>query len=128
MSTEPRHQALITATPQELEAVAAIVGDHNVQRLVMAENGIPAFYNEGPRILDQYAEALPEAEGLHLKSWDELDAETRDTIVAYAAGCPEWVEDPPRLDDQYILDLLADHPEFKEALLHPADSPSTPRH
>ena len=45
MSTTRRYEALIEATPDELAAVAAIVGDRNVRRLVMADNGIPAFYH-----------------------------------------------------------------------------------
>lgn len=126
MPTERRHEALITATTEQLTAVAAIVGDHNVKRLVMGENGVAAYYAEGPRILDQYADALPEAEGLRLKSWDELDSATQDSIVALAAGCHEWIEDPPRLEPEYLLDLLADNPELKEVLLHPAgNQPST---
>ena len=126
MATEHTHQALITATAPQLEAIAAIVGDHNISRLVISENGIPAFYAEGPRILEQYANALPEAEELRLKSWDELDAETQDSVVAYAAGCDEWTEDPPWLDPQYITDLLADDPELKAALLKPAGEEQDP--
>ena len=120
MTTTRRHDALITeATDEQLTAVAAIVGGHNVKRLVMADNGIPAFYHEGPRIMEQYANALPETERARLKPWDELDENTQHAVVAFAAGCPEWIEEPPRLDPDYIADLLGDDPEFKEALLHP---------
>ena len=127
MTTARRHDALITsATDEQLAAVAAIVGPHNVKRLIIADNGIPAFFHEGPRIMEQYAGALPAAERTRLKSWDELDDDTQDRVVGYAAGCPEWVEVPPRLDAGYLADLLGDEPEFKEALLHPVgDQPST---
>ena len=121
MTTTRRHDALITsATDEQLAAVAAVVGEHNVKRLEMADNGIPAFYHEGPRIMEQYASALPEAERARLKSWDELDEDTQCNVVVLAAGCPEWIEEPPRLDPDYISDLLADDPEFKAALLRPA--------
>ena len=119
MTTTPRYQALIEATPDELAAVAAIVGDRNVQRLAMADNGIPAFYHEGPAILKQIAEALTDTERSRLKSWDELDEDTQEKAVGYTAGCVEWIEEPPRLDAAYVADVLADDPEFKTALLRP---------
>ena len=120
MTTARRHDALITsATDEQLAAVAAIVGPHNVKCLVIADNGIPAFYHEGPRVMAQYADALPAAERARLKSWDELDEDTQDRVVGYATGCHEWIEEPPRLDAGYLADLLADALKFKAALLPP---------
>lgn len=119
MTATRKYEALIVATADELAAAAAIVGDRNVKRLVMADNGVPAFYQEGPAILEQYAAALSEAERAHLKTWEELDEDTQDKVVGYAAGCAEWIDNPPWLDSRYIADTLADDPELKDALLHP---------
>ena len=60
MTTARRHEAFITATTDELAAVTAIVGSENVHSLVMADNGVPAFYHEGPEIMEQIALVLPE--------------------------------------------------------------------
>ena len=70
MTTSRRHEALIEATTEQLAAVAAIVGDHNVKRLVMGENGVAAYYAEGPRILSQYGDVMTKAERMRLKTWD----------------------------------------------------------
>ena len=113
MADPPRHQALIYATTEQLEAVTTIVGDENVQRLVMGDNGVPAFYHEGPEILEQIAEVLPETERPRLKSWDELDDDTRLQVLGYTAGCEE-------LGIQYFTSLPQGIPDFKAALLHPA--------
>ena len=119
MTTTRRYQALIEATPDALAAVAAIVGDRNVRRLAMADNGIPAFYHEGPAILEQIAGVLTDAERSRLKTWAELDEDTQDKAVGYTAGCVEWIQEPPRLHAGYVADILADDPEFKAALLRP---------
>ena len=113
--TEPLHyQALIYATTEQLEAVTAIVGEQNVHHLVMGDNNVPAFYHEGPEILDQISQALPETERSRLKSWEELDDDTRIQVLGYTAGCED-------LDIQYFANLLVDLPDFKAALLFPAD-------
>lgn len=80
---------------------------------MIGDNGIPSFYHEGPDILEQIAQVLPETERDRLKSWDELDDDTRLQVLGYTAGCEE-------LDIQYFANLLADLPDFKTALLHPA--------
>lgn len=80
------------ATTEQMEAIAPIVGTHNVKPLVMADKGIPAFYHEGSRILEQYAAPLPDSECARLKTRDELDGDAQDSVVRYAAGCPEWIE------------------------------------
>ena len=112
MTEPPRHEALIYATTEQLEAVTAIVGQENIQRLVMGDNGIPAFYHEGPEIMEQIADALPEAERSRLKSWDELDNDTRLQVLGYTAGCEE-------LGIPYFASLLNELPDFKAALLRP---------
>ena len=43
MTEPPLHQALIYSTTEQLAAVTAIVGEANVQRLVMGDNGVPSF-------------------------------------------------------------------------------------
>ena len=121
MTTTRKYQAFIEVTSDELAAVAAVVGPENVKRLVMGDNGIPAFHHEGPTVLEQIAPALSETERSRLKSWDELDDDTRESILSIACGCHEWTENPPRLDAEYVADVLDCDPEFKEALLHPAD-------
>ena len=112
MTEPPRHEALIYATTAQLDAVTAIVGDENVQRLVVGDNGVPAFYHDGPEILDQIDQILPETERDRLKSWDELDDDTRLQVLGYTAGCED-------LDIRYFANLLVDLPDFKTALLHP---------
>ena len=114
MTEPPLHQALIYSTTEQLAAVTAIVGEANVQRLVMGDNGVPSFYHEGFEILDEIAQALPETERDRLKSWDELDDDTRLQVLGYTAGCEE-------LDIRYFANLLDNLPDFKTALLHPAD-------
>ena len=101
--TTRRYEALIEATPDELAAMAVIVGDRNVRRLVMADNDIPAFYHEGPAILEQIAGVLTDTERACLKTWEELDEDTRDRLVGFAAGCTEWIEQLPRACRQITL-------------------------
>ena len=48
MTTARKYEALIAATADELATVAAIVGDRNVKRLVMADNGIPPSTTKAP--------------------------------------------------------------------------------
>ena len=115
MTTARRHEALIEAHTEQLAAVAAIVGDHNVKRLVMGENGVAAFYAQGPGILSQYGDVMTETERMRLKKWEQLDETTQDSVIAYAAGCLE-------LEPQYLADVLHDDPDFHAALLHPVGS------
>lgn len=115
MTTARRHEALITATTEQLAAVTAIVGADNVQRLVMGDNGVPAFYDNGPEILDEIAQVLSETEQARLKTWDELDEDTQHSVLSYSADFQD-------LDLRHILD---DRPEFKAALLHPVGNQPT---
>ena len=111
-------EAVITATPAQLDAIAAIVGTENVHRAVIGENNIAAFWNEGPKILAQLARAYTEVEQPRLKTWDELNDDTRETVVSLAAGSFDWADDRT-LHDYYIEDTLRGHPELRVALLRP---------
>lgn len=111
MTEPPRHEALIYATTEQLEAVTAIVGEENVQRLVMGDNDVPAFYHEGPEIMDEIAQILPEAERSRIKSWDELDDDTQRQVLDYSATSRE-----PGVP--YFATILNEMPDFKAALLN----------
>ena len=118
MTNECRVEAVITATPAQLDAIAAIVGTENVHRAVIGANNIAAFWDEGPKILEQLAQAYTAAEQPRLKTWDELNDDTRETIVSLAAGSFDWADDGT-LHDYYIEDTLGGHPELRAALLRP---------
>lgn len=51
---------LIAVTPEQLRQVAEIVGEDRISPLVMGENGIAAFYAEGPKVMRQIGHALPD--------------------------------------------------------------------
>ena len=118
MLLPPRHDILVSATECQIEAIAALVGTDNIQHLVMGDNGVPTFWHDGPEIMDQIAGLLPETEQARIKSWDELDPDTQYSVLSHAAGFQD-------LEDHHLETVLADRPDFKAALLHPA-SQQTP--
>ena len=118
MTTVDPIEALVVVTPQQLDAITALIGANKVHRAVVGENNIAAFWSEGSHIMAQIREALPDAEKPRLKAWDELDEDTRTTVVGMAAGTLDWAEDRS-LHESYVQDVLANDPELHAALLHP---------
>ena len=110
---------LIAVTPDQLRQIAEIVGESRISPLVMGENGIAAFYAEGPKILTQIGHALPNDQSDRLRAWDELSFDTQGSITAMAAGCLDWAMDD-HLDEQYIQDWLYDATDLLDKILKPA--------
>ena len=122
MATTELTEALVVVTPQQLDAITAMIGARNVDRAVVGENNVAAFWSEGPRIMAQIQEALPDAEKPRLKAWNELSPDTRETAVAMAAGTLDWTDDRT-LNEDYIQSVLDNDPELRAALLHPVAIP-----
>lgn len=122
MATAELTEALVVITPQQLDTITALIGSNNVYPVVVGENNIAAFWNEGPRIMDQIRNALPEDEKPRIKAWEDLTADTKATVVAMAAGTLDWADDRT-LHESYVESLLDNDPELRAALLHPAGAP-----
>ena len=59
MTTADPIEALVVVTPQQLDAITALIGANKVHRAVVGENNIAAFWSKGPHIMAQIREALP---------------------------------------------------------------------
>lgn len=101
--TPPRYEAKIEATLEELEQIKQMLGADRVAQMSVSDNGIAAFWAEGPDILAQCREALDLPQGDPDADWEAMDPETRDWLVSIAAGSISWA-DNNRLDYEYILD------------------------
>lgn len=121
MTTAERTEALVVVTPHELDAITALIGSNNVHRVVVGENNIAAFWSEGPDIVEQIRNALPDDEKPRLKAWDKLSPETQQTIVSMAAGTLDWTEDRT-LHESYVQSVLDHDPELRAELLRPVDA------
>ena len=121
MTTQPT-EALVVATPRQLEAISCMVGYTNVHRMVVGENNIAAFWSEGPDIMAQIRQGLPDTEQSRLKAWNELSPDSQETVVGMAAGTLDWAEDHT-LHHSYVESVLDNDPELHAELLHPAAPP-----
>ena len=119
MPTADPVEALVVVTPQHLDAVTALLGPDKVHRVVIAENNIAAFWSDGPKIMAQIGNPLPDAEQPRLKAWDDLAPDDQATAVGMAAGALDWAEDGT-LHESYVASVLESDPELHAALLHPA--------
>ena len=121
MTTAERTEALVVVTPDELDAITALIGSNNVHRMVVGENNIAAFWSEGPHIVEQIRQTLPDGDKPRLKTWIELSPDSQETVVGMAAGTLDWAEDRT-LHETYVHSLLDNDPELYAALLHPVDT------
>lgn len=115
-------EALVIVSPQQLDAITALIGPDKVHRCIVPENNIAAFWSDGPQIMAQIAGALPDGEPPRLKAFHELPPDIQSTVVGLAAGTLGWAQDGT-LDDDYIQSALADDPETYAALLRPVPAP-----
>ena len=127
MPTADPVEALVVVTPQQLDAVTALLGPDKVHRCVVAQNNIAAFWSDGPKIMAQIGNALPDAEQPRLKAWDDLAPDDlapddQATVAGMAAGALDWAEDGT-LHESYVASVLESDPELHAALLHPAGNP-----
>ena len=114
-SPEPRYEAKIDATLEQMEQIKALLGEQHVAHMVMGDNGIAAFWAEGPDILRQCRQALELPEGDPQADWAGMTPAEKDSLVAMGAGCVQWAMDS-KLDRQYIVDWFSDDPEAREWL------------
>ena len=121
MTTAERTEALVVVTPHELDAITALIGSNNVHRVVVGENNIAAFWSEGPDIVEQIRNALPDDEKPRLKAWNELCPDSQQTVVGMAAGTLDWTEDRT-LHESYIRSVLDNDPALRAELLRPVDT------
>ena len=54
---------MIAVTPEELDRIAAIVGGDRIQRLIMAENGVPAFITKALKSWSRSKKPCPPPSG-----------------------------------------------------------------
>ena len=94
MTTIEPTEALVVVTPQQLDAIAAMIGSNNVHRVVVGENNIAAFWSDGPHIMEQIRDALPDVEKPRPKGWDELSPDSQETVVDIALAYKQHAEAP----------------------------------
>ena len=94
---ERRYEAVVLATMEQIERIKILAGADNVSMAMMGDNGIGAFWSEGPELLEMLRQILniearnPEAD------WNALPPEDKDTLISIAAGNVGWAVDN-RLD------------------------------
>ena len=123
MTTQNDIEALVIVTPQQLDTITALIGADKVHRCIVPENNIAAFWSEGPQIMAQIANALPDSEQLQLKDWADLSPETQAAVVGIAAGTMDWAQDG-ELHEDYVIDVLNTDPKLRADLLKPAGHPT----
>ena len=120
--TKPNSQqpqdAIVTATPKQLEQIRAIVGHRNITPLAVSPDGSAVYLAEGPAILVQIAAILPAGQRSRLRPWSDLPPECQRHIAAFAAGQPGWRHDYAIQADA-IRQYLSDNPQIAPAICRP---------
>lgn len=118
---EPLYQAQIETTLEQIEQVKLLLGENRVAHLVMGDNGVAAFWSEGPAILQKCRKALNLPDGDHRNDWEALTPSQKDLLVAIAAGNTDWAAEA-ELDYQYVREWFDNYPEAYP-LLHQRPRP-----
>lgn len=112
---ERRYEAVVLATLEQIERIKILAGADNVSMAMIWDNGIGAFWSEGPELLEMLRQILNIEAGNPEADWNALPPEDKDTLISIAAGSAGWALDN-RLDDEYVTDWFAGNEGALEAV------------
>ena len=107
---EPLYQAQIEATLEQIEQIKQMLGTNRVAHLVMGDNGIAAFWSEGPAILKKCRAILYLPQGDPQEDWKALTPAQKNLLASIAAGNTDWAA-TAELDYRYVREWFDNCPE-----------------
>lgn len=112
---ERRYEAVVMATLEQIERIKILAGADNVSMAMMGDNGIGAFWSEGPELLEMLRQILNIEAGNPEADWNALPPEDKDTLISIAAGSVGWAVDN-WLDDEYVTEWFAGQDDALDAV------------
>ena len=111
--TELQRSAVIHGATGQIEAAAESAGCRP-EYVLLGENGVTAFWDSGPIVLEQLAGHLGLSEGT-LKGWNELTLEQQSSVMSMQAGSIRWAMDG-KIDGYQFDEAFASEPELLTSL------------
>lgn len=100
-----RHEAAIQGTLEQINQVKAMLGENYVHNMVVGDNGIATFWNEGPQLLAVLRNALGIEKGHPENDWNSFTPWQKDAIAGIAAGSLDWAIES-HLDTEYVKEWI----------------------